>query len=236
MQYTIRAVLRATVGFSVVIGLLAGCSTLVLNQGRVSNQEKALRDYVDRAHGPETAQRVRNWLALRKRLLFQSSLTELRKVQLANDFFNALPYQPDDDLWQQEDYWATPLETLLNNGGDCEDLAIAKYFTLLAGGIDPDRLRLTYAWQLSPRQAHVVLSYFPADGREALVLDNLKQETLSFSERRDLEAVYSFDMDKLWLADDEVQALRVPSQERIAQWRKVNQRMELEAEKQNWLL
>lgn len=230
MQYTIRMVLRVIVGFTVIIGLLAGCSILVSNQG------KALRDYVDRVHDSETAQRVGSWLALRKRLLYQSSLTELRKVQLANDFFNALPYQPDNDLWQREDYWATPLETLLKDGGDCEDLAIAKYFTLLASGIDPERLRLTYAWQLSPRQAHMVLSYFPADGGAALVLDNVNPEILSFSERRDLEAVYSFNLDKLWLADDESQALKVASQERIAQWRQVNRRMELEAEQQNWLL
>lgn len=230
MQYVLRVVFRVSAGFAVIIGLLAGCSTLV------ANQEKALRDYVASAYDPETAQRISNWLALRKRIQYQSSLSELSKVQLANNFFNALPYRPDDDLWHQEDYWATPLETLVSDGGDCEDLAIAKYFTLLGAGVAPDRLRLTYAWQLSPRQAHMVVTYFPADGGEPLVLDNLNPDTLRLSERRDLDAVYSFSVKDLWLAADESKPVGISSQARLAQWQQVNQRMALEVEQQNWLL
>ncbi len=35
----------------------------------------------------------------------------------------------------QKDYWATPEETLRGFKGDCEDIAIAKYFSLLRQGI-----------------------------------------------------------------------------------------------------
>lgn len=230
MQYTIGVVLRVSFGFVILISLLAGCSTLM------ANKEQALRDHVARTHDSSAAQRVGRWLALRKRLQHQSSLTELYKVQLANDFFNAIPWRADLDHWQREDYWATPLETLLSNGGDCEDLAIAKYFTLLASGIEPDRLRLTYVWRLAPRQAHLVLAYFPPNGGEALILDNLNKSALALSQRNDLEAVYSFNEAKLWLAGDSLEPVKIASQDRLSQWRKVNQRMTEEVEQQYWVL
>ena len=43
-----------------------------------------------------------------------------------------------------DDYWASPLETLDKGRGDCEDYAIAKYFSLLAAGVPVARLRLVY--------------------------------------------------------------------------------------------
>ena len=48
----------------------------------------------------------------------------------ANDFFNALPWISDDEHWGKRDYWATPIEMLATNGGDCEDFSIGKYLTL----------------------------------------------------------------------------------------------------------
>jgi len=58
-------------------------------------------------------------------------LTEMRQLEVVNDFFNRqIPFVEDIVHWRQHDYWATPMETLTSNGGDCEDLAIAKYFTL----------------------------------------------------------------------------------------------------------
>lgn len=226
----IGAVLRAGLSSTVLLVLLASCSTLM------TNQEQALRDGVLRNHGPEAARRVDRWLALRGRLQYHHSLSDSDKVQLVNDFFNALPWRSDWDNWQQEDYWATPLETLLSNGGDCEDLAIAKYFTLLASGIDTSRLRLTYAWQLAPRRAHMVLAYLPPDGGDELILDNLVAAAMPLSQRSDLEAVYSFNQDKLWLAASSLQPVGVASQDRLPRWRRVNERMEAEASQQSWLL
>lgn len=230
MKYGIGAVLRASLGATVLIVLLAGCSTLMVNK------EQALRDEVSRSHGAEAAQRLERWLSLRKRLQYQHSLPESSKVRLVNNFFNALPWRSDWDHWQQEDYWATPMETLLSNGGDCEDLAIAKYFTLRAAGIEASRLRLTYAWQLAPRQAHLVLAYLPLDGGEELILDNLVTTAMPLSQRSDLEAVYSFNQQKLWLAASSSQPVRVASQDRLPHWRQVNERMQEEAMEQGWLL
>ena len=49
----------------------------------------------------------------------------------------------DQDNWQQEDYWATPLETLSRRQGDCEDYSISKYITLVLAGMPEDKLRIT---------------------------------------------------------------------------------------------
>jgi predicted transglutaminase-like cysteine proteinase len=73
------------------------------------------------------------------------SKPEITKISVVNNFFNQRTRFVDDVVaWGQPDYWATPLETLFKGAGDCEDYAIAKYFTLLALGIPPARLRLIY--------------------------------------------------------------------------------------------
>ncbi|MCW8196278.1 sulfate adenylyltransferase [Proteobacteria bacterium 005FR1] len=235
MLHTLGSVLRMSFGVVVLLAVSAGCSTLV------GSQEQALRDHVAKNHDVATVQRVESWLSLRKRLRQQSSLTDLEKVRLVNDFFNAIPWRADADIWEVEDYWATPLEMLVKNAGDCEDFAIAKFFTLLNAGFDPDRLRLTYVWQLAAdgdgrEQAHMVLAFLPdkspgmAPGRSAepLILDNVDKDLLRLSERGDLQAVYSFNENKLWLAEDLLQPVNVASQARLRKWRKVNQRLSAE--------
>lgn len=88
-------------------------------------------------------------------------LTEQEKLNRVNEFFNAnIQFIDDQALWDLKDYWATPLETLSKGGGDCEDYAIAKYFTLKRLGVDESKLRLTYVKAVELNQAHMVLTYF----------------------------------------------------------------------------
>ncbi|HFE37506.1 MAG TPA: transglutaminase, partial [Gammaproteobacteria bacterium] len=61
-----------------------------------------------------------------------------------NQFINQARYVPDIRQWGEIDYWATPAEFLMSNAGDCEDYAIAKYYTLIAIGIPADKMRLTH--------------------------------------------------------------------------------------------
>jgi predicted transglutaminase-like cysteine proteinase len=49
------------------------------------------------------------------------------------------------EVTSHRDDWASPLETPRNSAGDCEDLAIAKYFTPVALGILDAKMRLVYA-------------------------------------------------------------------------------------------
>lgn len=130
------------------------------------------------------------------------ALDPAAQLHAINRFFNRhIEFATDEQAWGQVDYWASPLESLHKRRGDCEDYAIAKYFSLLAVGMPVARLRLVYVRaQLDdgPAQAHMVLAYYPGAGGETLILDNLVDEVLPASQRRDLVPVFSFNSDGLW--------------------------------------
>ncbi len=139
----------------------------------------------------------------------QALLTDARSAEVAqrlamvNDFFNQhVAYASDLDVWGQDDYWATPLQTLAMARGDCEDFAIAKYAVLLATGTAPERLRLVYVRARLPDQsapiAHMVLAYTPTPGAEPLILDSLQPQVLPAARRPDLTPVFSFSSAGLW--------------------------------------
>jgi predicted transglutaminase-like cysteine proteinase len=130
------------------------------------------------------------------------ALDPAAQLRAINQFFNRhIEFATDEQAWGQVDYWASPLESLHKRRGDCEDYAIAKYFSLLAAGVPLARLRLVYVRaQLDdgPVQAHMVLAYYPGAGGETLILDNLVDEVLPASRRSDLVPVFSFNSDGLW--------------------------------------
>jgi predicted transglutaminase-like cysteine proteinase len=126
------------------------------------------------------------------------------RLATINQFFNRrVLFRDDQEVWNQVDYWASPLETLEKGMGDCEDFAIAKYFSLLAVGVPPARLRLVYVrLQIGgaggPSQAHMVLAYYATPQAEPLILDNLVTEIRPASRRPDLTPVFSFNSEGLW--------------------------------------
>jgi predicted transglutaminase-like cysteine proteinase len=150
---------------------------------------------IEREFGQPARARVSAW---RHMIAAAEGFDEERKLELVNDFFNRIEFVDDAAHWGMVDYWATPLETLTSNGGDCEDLSIAKYFALRELGVADERLRLTYVKALDINQAHMVLTYFPAPDADPLVLDNLIGEIRPAVERPDLLPVYSFNGDGLW--------------------------------------
>jgi predicted transglutaminase-like cysteine proteinase len=124
------------------------------------------------------------------------------RLQLLNQFFNRrVAFRDDLEVWGQIDYWATPLEMLTKGEGDCEDYAIAKYFSLMAAGIPSARMRLVYvkATLGGTQQAHMVLAYYGSVGAvDPLILDNLVGDIRPASRRPDLLPVFSFNIDGLW--------------------------------------
>lgn len=142
-----------------------------------------------------------------------------------NDFFNRRVVFVDDAVvWGQDDYWASPLETLEKGRGDCEDYAIAKYFSLLAAGVPVARLRLVYvrASVGGPGgvvQAHMVLAWYAQPGAEPLILDNLIGEVRPASRRPDLTPVFSFNSDGLWQGSGGAAAGDPTA--RLSRWREV---------------
>ena len=125
------------------------------------------------------------------------------KLVKVNDFFNALRWTTDMEVWGKKDYWATRMEFLGKGVGDCEDYVIAKYFTLKQLGIPTDKLYFTYVKALKYNQAHMVLSYYETPKSIPLILDNINGKIKIATQRTDLLPVYSFNGDSLYLAKQE---------------------------------
>lgn len=126
---------------------------------------------------------------------------EESRLKAINGFFNrSVQYRDDREVWGQVDYWASPLETLARGQADCEDYAIAKYFSLLASGVPGVKMRLVYvrAQLAGSIQAHMVLAYYPQPDAEPLILDNLITDIRPASRRPDLAPVFSFNAEGLW--------------------------------------
>lgn len=178
--------------------------------------------------GDQAGERVASW----HRLMQQGDqLDDVEKLRRVNDFFNQIPYQSDTELWGKEDYWATPLELLVHEGGDCEDYSIAKYFTLKEMGVAEDKLRIMYVKSIKLNQSHMVLTYYPDPSSIPKVLDNLNPQLLSASNRLDLTPVYSFNADGLWLAKSLGRGKKVGPSTRLSLWQELKKRMAQEAKR-----
>ncbi|MDH3899565.1 MAG: transglutaminase-like cysteine peptidase [Gammaproteobacteria bacterium] len=205
--------------------LLYACASVLASAGEFTMTRQAILK-IDEEHGEYARRRVDYWQQL---ISSGNQHTDLEKLRLTNDFFNELEFINDAEHWGKDDYWATPLQTLVSNGGDCEDFSIAKYFTLLEMGIPPERMRLTYVKALRLNQAHMVLTYFPAADAEPLVLDNLDTEIRPANKRNDLLPVYSFNVDGLWLAKSRSgESKHVGKSTRLSPWRDVIARINSE--------
>lgn len=174
-------------------------------------------------YGSLGVERVERWEKLVWDITYHNIPDQLRAV---NQFFNQLKFRSDQEHWQQEDYWATPIETLASNGGDCEDFAIAKYFTLRQLGVPAKNMRITYVKALRLNEPHMVLTYYPDSG-EPLVLDILVHDMLPASKRNDLEPVYSFNAEGLWKAKTRGEDLRLGDADDISMWRDLRVRLGL---------
>jgi|LakMenEpi03Aug12_release.lakeMendotaPanAssembly.Ray.scaffolds.fasta_scaffold161811_2 predicted transglutaminase-like cysteine proteinase len=185
-----------------------------------------------RERGADAVRMVQEMQGLVGRL---ASADELVRQEQTNLFYNRkIRYTSDQRLYQQVDYWASPLETFAQGRGDCEDYAIAKYFTLLAGGIPPAKLRMVYvkadlpATSTRPAESvgHMVLAYYPQPDADPLVLDNLTDEIRPASLRPDLKPVFSFNTEGLWQGVGQ-QSMGDPMA-RISKWRDAMNRIKAE--------
>ncbi|MEA2111936.1 MAG: transglutaminase-like cysteine peptidase [Campylobacterota bacterium] len=163
---------------------------------------------VRKKYGSDASMRVENMNRLLHSVQQESVEKQLRSV---NDFFNKVPFSTDQQKWGKEDYWATPLEFLGVNEGDCEDYVIAKFFALLKLGIAQEKLYFTYVTYLPANQAHMVLTYVEKPNSIPLVLDNINKKTLLASQRHDLKHVYSFNAEALYLNKQKSLGQIVPS-------------------------
>ncbi len=184
-----------------------GLYSVVLLAGAVEGfQLERVIQSIQQRYGGNAAAAAKDWNdAL---TVFQSG-TEQEKLKNINEYFNRkLRFETDLKVWGREDYWATPIEALMKGSGDCEDYAIAKYFSLKFAGVPVSKLRITYVKaRIGGRdsnitQAHMVLTYYSTPDAEPLVLDNLVSEIRPASRRVDLVPIFSFNSEGVWAAGD----------------------------------
>lgn len=116
----------------------------------------------------------------------------IRKLSHINTFINRILPAHDTSTASSIDYWATPKEFLLQGHGDCEDYAIAKYFTLLELGIPKEKLYFAVVDIKGERNAHMVLLYFEDKNSIPLVLDNLSSKVIPITKRPKLLPKFVF--------------------------------------------
>jgi predicted transglutaminase-like cysteine proteinase len=164
--------------------------------------------------------RLASWLNLLDNSADDGERDQLERV---NHFINrSISFVSDQQAWGVDDYWATPAQTLSLGKGDCEDFAIAKYFSLVRIGVPSEKLRLTFVKALKQNQAHMVLAYYPSANAQPLILDNLDPRIRPASERQDLLPVYSFNNHGVFLAKKPQRVSQPP--EFLARWSELSER------------
>lgn len=151
--------------------------------------------YIKKEYGDEAEKRMRY---LHKLIIENQDKTDLEKLILVNNTFNLFPWISDKDKWLKADYWATPLEIITSFGGDCEDIAIAKWIMLRHLGVDKNKLFFAYVKIKHMNQAHIVLLYKADpdklfDQSTVYLLDNMDGDVKLGKERKDLQGIYFFD-------------------------------------------
>jgi len=99
--------------------------------------------------------------------------------------------KPAND-WAQygyDDYWASPLQTLGNGAGDCEDYAIVKYVALRELGVGADDLRIVIVRDDKRLTEHAVVAV--RSDRKWLVLDNRTMAILNAEDARNYRPLFA---------------------------------------------
>lgn len=133
------------------------------------------------------------WLAF---LASIRALPPQEQLRAVNRYANEKDYVLDLDNYGVDDYWAIARE-FLRNGGDCEDFAITKYFSLRWLGYPRDDLRIVVVQDTNLRVPHAVLAV--GRGDDILVLDNQVREVLPHRQVVHYAPVYSINERGWWI-------------------------------------
>ncbi len=209
------------------LGLAAAALGLLLGLALANTGLDRMQQLAQERYGAQAAQTVAAW---RQMLAELKDAPVEQKLSTVNTFFNRrIVYELDPVVWQQNDYWASPLEFMGRATGDCEDYSISKYMTLLLLGVPNDKLRMIYVRARTAgakTEAHMVLGYYEDPTGEPVILDNLVSSVRPASRRPDLSPVFSFNNQGLWVAGQQTSSADPTA--RLSKWREVLDRMKQE--------
>lgn len=136
---------------------------------------------------------LKEWAAIITETADDETSLQLDRV---NRWVNRTPYRDDTETWATADFWQTPDE-FFSRGGDCEDYAITKYYTLASLGFDPADMRILVLYDEGLRLHHAVL-LVRHDG-QILVLDNQRDAILTLAELPQYRPIYSVNEQGWWM-------------------------------------
>lgn len=196
-------------------------SALYASQASQLDEAKIITS-LEKTYGQRAGKRGRAWFKLMKQ---ENDVTEKETLKKVNRFFNMFRFIDDIKLWGVNNYWATPVEFIGVNGGDCEDYSIAKYYTLLELGIPDEKMRITMVKAINLNQYHMVLAYYDTPGSIPLILDNIDGRIKPATQRNDLTPIYSFNGSQLWLNKEKGRGVLSGKSSRLKSWRDLRQRI-----------
>jgi predicted transglutaminase-like cysteine proteinase len=158
---------------------------------RPSSIEGTLSACLD-AEAACTTTTLRRWRAA---IAAARDLPRRKQLAAVNDYFNRWPYRSDKEVYGVREYWATPQEFMASSG-DCEDYAIAKFFTLRVLGFANDQLRIVALTDRIRRVGHAVVTV--RHSGEVLVLDSLSNLILPQDRYKHYVARFSVNETSRW--------------------------------------
>ena len=121
---------------------------------------------------------------------------QIKKIDSINAYLNKTPYVTDMVNWRQKDYWAT-LNQFFSRNGDCEDYAIAKYYSLKELGFSSDQMRIVVVEDTNLDIAHAVLAVY-SEGK-TWILDNQISKIVEQEKIIHYKPLYSINEKSWWL-------------------------------------
>jgi predicted transglutaminase-like cysteine proteinase len=158
---------------------------------RYDTQKEVSDDECDKAkYHPCVIKQWRNFVS-------QLSARPLKqKIKQINTWANKHPYIVDQLNWGMEDFWETPHE-FMSVSGDCEDYAIAKYFSLRAAGVDSDDMRIIIVQDLNLGGIiHAILAVY--DKGEMWILDNQIKQVMPARKIYHYRPIYGINENWWW--------------------------------------
>lgn len=196
-------------------------------RGAQAWDEPQMLQQMQTRYGAAGVRRLQSWLEM---LRSQQGRPVEQQLQAVNDFWNQhLLASEDAAIWKTTDYWATPLESLGQGAGDCEDFVIGKLVSLAHLGVAVAQMRLIYVrariggMGSTQSIAHMVLGFYATAQAEPLVLDNLVGSIQPAGQRADLSPVFSFNGQGIYVRGE-----RSAPSDRINRWQDLQQKMRRE--------
>jgi predicted transglutaminase-like cysteine proteinase len=172
---------------------LPGGSLMAVGLERFKGWNRVRRFFVE----PENYRlaELRPWVAWAHSL---RQLPQQKRLAAINARVDAsIPYEEDEVVWHQSDYWENPLEVIRKGRTDCEGHVILKMFLAAAAGIDREDMGIVVGRVPDRRIFHAVL--IVRLGTARYVLDDLHQPPeVDVGRLADFEPIYAVDMARAW--------------------------------------